>query len=255
VARSVSLQERLAAAGVKPGTDPLEAWHRLREAEGPRATIIDLYDLVAAPRNLVAHELPLDERVQLARSVMPEVWPGFSVTPGSDRRGDRIQIVDYDPSWPSRFERWKQHLHSVLGETAVRIEHVGSTSVPGLAAKPIIDIQVSVRDLDDEPRYVPQLEQIGLQLRSRDDLHRYFRPFADRPRDVHVHVCIAGASWEREHLLLRDYLRTRPHARDRYAAAKRHAATIWGDDGWAFTDAKTGVILSILEEAQASAKD
>jgi GrpB-like predicted nucleotidyltransferase (UPF0157 family) len=246
----MSLEDRLAAAGVKPGTDPLEAWRRLRAAEGPRATVIDLYDLVAAPRGLAAHELPLAERVKVARSVMPEVWPGFEITPGSDRGGDRIRIVDYDPSWPSRFDRWKQRLRTALGETAVRIEHVGSTSVPGLAAKSIIDIQISVRDLDDESRYLAQLESAGLQLRSRDNLHRYFRPFPGRPRDVHVHVCTAGDTWEREHLLLRDYLRTHPQARDRYATAKRHAATMWADDGWAFTDAKTEVIVSILEEAQ-----
>jgi hypothetical protein len=172
------------AAGVKPGTDPREAWLRLREAEGPRATVIDLYELVAAPRGLAAHELPRVERVDLARSVMPEVWPGFEITPDSDRGSDRIEIVDYDPSWPSRFDRWKQQLSWVLGDTAVGIEHVGSTSVPGLAAKPIIDIQVSVRVLDDESGYVPQLEGVGLGLRSRDSLHRYFRPFAGRPRDV-----------------------------------------------------------------------
>ena len=75
----------------------------------------------------------------------------------------------------------------------MRIEHVGSTSVPGLPAKPIVDVQISVDDEDDESRYVPQLEEAGIQLRSRDSLHRYFRPFPDRPRDVHVHVCAAGS--------------------------------------------------------------
>ncbi len=240
----------MAAAGVAAGTAPADAWRALREAEGPRATVIDLYELVAAPRGLAAHELPLAERISLAQSVIPDVWPGFEITPASERSGEMIQIVDYDPQWPLRFDRWRERLRALLGETAVRIEHVGSTSVPGLPAKPIVDIQISVRDLEDESQYLPLLERAGVQLRSRDSLHRYFRPFAGQPRDTHIHVCGIGSDWEREHLLFRDYLRTHVEAHDRYAAAKRRAAGLWADDGWAFTDAKTDVILSILDEAQ-----
>ena len=213
-------------------------------------TIIDLYDLVAASRGLAAHELPLAERMSLAQSVMPDIWPGFTVTQGSERSGDPIRIAEYDSQWPLRFQQWQQRLAAELGETAVRIEHVGSTSVPDLPAKPIVDIQISVRDLEDESNYVPQLERSGNQLRSRDELHRYFRPFSGQPRDRHIHVCASGSTWEREHLLFRDYLRTHVAARDRYAAAKRQAAARWADDGWAYTDAKSLVILSILREAE-----
>ena len=78
----------------------------------------------------------------------------------------------------------------------MRIEHVGSTSVPGLAAKPIVDVQVSVADLDDEAASVPPIEEVGLQLRSRDELHRCFRPFRAAPRDIHVHVCHVGSALE-----------------------------------------------------------
>ncbi len=78
----------------------------------------------------------------------------------------------------------------------MRIEHVGSTSVPGPAAKPIVDVQVSAADLDDEAAYVPPIEAVGLQLRSRDELHRYFRPFRGAPRDIHVHVCHVGSALE-----------------------------------------------------------
>jgi GrpB-like predicted nucleotidyltransferase (UPF0157 family) len=228
---------------------PIDAWRRLREVEGPRATIIDLYALVAGPRGIAAHELPLPERISLSRAVMPDVWPGFEITAGSERTGDVIRIVDYDPQWPARFDVWRNRLQTLVGSAALRIEHVGSTSVPDLPAKPIIDIQVSVLDLGDETRYVPQIEQAGLQLRSRDDLHRYFRPFPGEPRDVHVHVCVLESTWEREHLLFRDYLRANAGARDEYAAAKREAATVWADDGWAFTDAKSSVILRLLDEA------
>lgn len=148
------IDARLAAAGVAPGTSPVDAWRRLREVEGQRATVIDLYELTARDRGLAAYQLPPAERVSLARSVMPDVWPGWTTTEGSERSGDLIMVVDYDDAWPTRFERWRQLLWSALGEIAVRIAvrimHVGATSVPDLAAKPIVDVQVSVAGLDDE---------------------------------------------------------------------------------------------------------
>jgi GrpB-like predicted nucleotidyltransferase (UPF0157 family) len=246
----LTLDERLAAAGVPAGTEPVAAWRQLRAAEGPAATIIDLYDLQARRRGMKAWELPAAERHALARSVMPDVWPGWSVTSGNARPGDMITISEYDLEWPSRYAAWQGILAEALGDTAVRIEHVGSTSVPGLAAKPIIDVQVSVRDLAQEDAYVPPLEQVGLQLRSRDRLHRYFRPFPGMARDTHVHVCEVGSQWEVEHLQFRDFLRDNPDARSRYAEAKRDAVTYWADDGLAYTDAKTRVILEILQEAR-----
>ena len=158
-------------------------------------------------------------------------------------------VVDYDPAWPQAYERWRQRIAAALGRTALRIEHVGSTSVPGLAAKPVVDIQVSVADPGGEPRYVPPLQAIGLVLRSRDELHRFLRPPAGQPREVHVHVCAAGGQWERDHLLFRDYLRAHRAACHLYAEAKRASARRWSDDGWAYTEAKTGIILDILEQA------
>ena len=148
------------------------------------------------------------------------------------------------------FATWRERISAALGSVALRIDHVGSTAVPTLAAKPIIDIQVSVSDLADEPRYVPQLEAAGVQLRSRDGLHRYFRPFLGHHRQVHVHVCAAGSPWEYEHLMLRDYLRAHPGAQDAYARAKRAAARTWHDDRWAYTEAKTEIILDLLRAAE-----
>ena len=146
-ARSVRrpLDDRLAAAGVAERTEPVDAWRQLREAEGPGATVIDLYELVARRRGLAAHELPLPERVALGRRVLPDVWPGFAQTTGSERGGDVIKVVDHDPDWTLRFADWREKIQHKLGDTALRINHVGSTSVPGLPAKPIVDIQVSVR--------------------------------------------------------------------------------------------------------------
>ena len=118
------------------------------------------------------------------------------------------------------------------------------------AAKPTIDIQISVADLDHESSYVAQIERAGAQLHGRDALHRFFRPFAGQPRDVHVHVCQGGSDWEREHLLFRDYLRSNAAARDAYVKVKWEAAQVWSDDRIAYTEAKTGVILDLLDAAE-----
>jgi GrpB-like predicted nucleotidyltransferase (UPF0157 family) len=248
--RGRALAGRLAAAGVSDRAEPWDAWLQLRAAEGHRVTVIDLYELVAAPQGLAAHELPAATRRSLARRAVAQMWPGFAVTEGSERPRAPLVVADYDPAWPQTYGRWRQRVAAALGRTAIRIEHVGSTSVPGLAAKPIVDIQVSVADLGGEPRYVPPLQAAGLVLRSRDELHRYFRPPAGQPHEVHVHVCAAGGQWERDHLLFRDYLRTDPVACRRYAGAKRANVRRWSDDGWAYTEAKTGVIADILEQAE-----
>ncbi len=131
----------------------------------------------------------------------------------------------------------------------MRIEHVGSTAVPGLVAKPIIDVQVSVPDPEDEPAYAAAVAGTGVPLRARSPGHRLFRPPPGRPREVHIHACAAGGEWEREHLLFRDYLRAHPAARDRYAAAKTRLAATYRDDRLAYTEAKTGVVLDLLAAA------
>jgi GrpB-like predicted nucleotidyltransferase (UPF0157 family) len=110
---------------------------------------------------------------------------------------------------------------------------------------------VGVADAGDEDRYAPACEAAGVQLRIRDDQHRYFQPPPGQPRDVHVHVCQQGSDWERLHLLFRDYLRASAEARESYAAAKHEAARLWADQGAAYAGAKPAVILDILDQAQA----
>jgi GrpB-like predicted nucleotidyltransferase (UPF0157 family) len=243
---------RCEAADAAGGGDPFTAWREMREREGPRASLIRLYELVAAPRGLKPHELPLAERRELAARATPLLWPGFQDNSRAQPRApEPVRVVSYDPGWPESFEAWRGRLASLLGPVACRIEHVGSTSVPGLAAKPVVDIQVSVADMGDEDRYVPPCEAAGLQLRFRDDEHRYFQPPPGQPRDVHVHVCQQGSDWERLHLLFRDYLRASGDARETYAAAKREAARLWVDQSAAYTEAKSDVILSILDRAEA----
>jgi len=248
--QTMRLTERLNAAGVANGAPPRDAWLRLREVEGERANMIDLYALVASPRGLLPNELPAEERLELWRSVAAVIWPAFEVAEGSSRRQDPLEVVDYDPSWPEKFVFWRDKINEGVGDFALRIEHVGSTSVPGLPAKPRIDIQVSVPDIDQEDKYVPQIETVGAQLRSRDDYHRYFRSFPGGPRVLQVHVCNVGSNFESDHLLFRDYLRSHSDTRDAYAAVKLENAVVWADDAIGYTDAKGEIILDILDEAR-----
>jgi GrpB-like predicted nucleotidyltransferase (UPF0157 family) len=165
-------------------------------------------------------------------------------------RGDPIEVVVYDPAWPARFEHMRARLKAALGPTAVRIDHVGSTAVPGLIAKPVVDIQVSVPDVDNEDAFRSPIESCGFALRYREAGHRYFRPPPGLPRDFQVHVCSAGSKWERDHLLFRDYLRAQSAEAERYAAMKRQAAAANRADRIAYNDAKGPLILELLERAE-----
>jgi GrpB-like predicted nucleotidyltransferase (UPF0157 family) len=159
-----------------------------------------------------------------------------------------ITLADPRPEWVEQFERLRVALAAALGPSA-RIEHVGSTSISGLAAKPIIDVLISVPDLADEKRYVPQIESVGVALRMRenDKGHVYFRN--NSPRTTHIHVCQIGSMWERDHLLFRDYLRAHAEAARVYEAVKRAAAETYRDDRIAYTESKGPVIESILVKA------
>jgi GrpB-like predicted nucleotidyltransferase (UPF0157 family) len=247
------LRRLIAEIGSDPqrDADPFELWSRLRATYGPAVNVIDLYTLVARNRGLQAHELPVAEREQLSSRALPLTRDGFEFIAGSGRaERDPIEIASYDEIWPQRFMAWQTRLAEALGDTGRRIEHVGSTAVPALPAKPVIDIQVSVEDLDAESGYVPPIEGLGVQLRSRDLEHRYFRPFTRLPRDVHVHVCFLGGEWERRHLLFRDYLRANAAAREAYAISKELAANRWSDDRVAYTEAKDGQIRELMSAAE-----
>jgi len=257
---SVSVDERLGGldrpAEDTAGPNPFDTWRRRREMEGATVTLIDLYRLVAEPRGLAPHKLPLDERAALRDRALPLMWPGYQALARSERaEPDPIEIAPYDPAWPALFLTWRGRLTGALGTTAERIEHVGSTAVPGLPAKPIIDIQISVADPEFESSYAPMIESLGVQLRSRDRLHRFFRPFSGLPRGVQVHVCATGSAWERRHLLFREYLRSNGAARNMYLTEKLAAAEEWRDDRVAYADAKTEVINRLMVQAETWAID
>src|ERR671920_309868 len=133
---------------------------------------------------------------------------------GTEKR--EIRIVDYDPDWPKKFETHAGRIADALGGSALRIEHVGSTSVPGLAAKPIIDILVVVPDSSDESAYLPRLEAAGYVLRVREPDWNEHRMFRTPEQDVHVHVYTAGCPEVERHLTFRDRLRHDADDRRRY---------------------------------------
>jgi GrpB-like predicted nucleotidyltransferase (UPF0157 family) len=161
-----------------------------------------------------------------------------------------VEVVPYDPAWPMLYEQHRLRVAAALGGAASRIEHIGSTAVPGLIAKPIIDVLVSVADPEDEDAFLPALARAGYDLRVREPGHRMFRPIA---ADANIHVWRAGDEEERRYLLLRDHLRTCAEDRTLYADAKRElAARTWRSvDHYAV--AKTQVIEHILARARATA--
>ena len=164
-----------------------------------------------------------------------------------------IVIADYDPRWPAMFEEERARILEAVGEWIVDIQHVGSTSVPGLAAKPIVDIMPGIRSLADTPQIIEPLARIAYEYVAEyeDQLpeRRYFRkpPGPERQwrRDFHLHMVETTSPFWRRHLAFRDYLRSHPEACDEYAALKRRLAAVYTADREGYTEAKTEFITRI----------
>lgn len=140
--------------------------------------------------------------------------------------GEPVEIESPSEEWAATGRRWEERLVEALSPLPVRVDHIGSTSVPGLAAKPVIDLQIQVADLADEDAYVPALERMGMILRARGSDFRFLRPPAGNERNVHIHVCEAGSAWARDHLAFRDALRKDADLAGEYKRLKwRLAAT------------------------------
>jgi len=161
-----------------------------------------------------------------------------------------IVIVPYDVEWPARFQVLAGGIRRALGDMALRIDHIGSTSVQGLAAKPIIDVQVSVASLEPFDRLREPLERVGYVWRAdnSDLTKRYFRESPGSPR-THVHVRIHGSWGEQFALLFRDYLRAHPEMAERYAAVKRDLARQYAVDRVGYTAAKEPWIWETMRRA------
>ena len=165
----------------------------------------------------------------------------------------RIRVVDYDPEWPRLYRREAERIRAVLGERVVRLEHIGSTSVPGLAAKPIIDVLLVVPDSADEPAYVPDLEAAGYVLAIREPGWFQHRAFNGPDTDVNLHVYSPGCQEIERYLIFRDRLRASPEDRARYQRAKRELA----ERDWTYVqqyaDAKSEVVEEIIVRARSQA--
>jgi len=164
-------------------------------------------------------------------------------------RAEPVVVVPYDPAWPATFEQLRARLLPVLGDLAAGIEHVGSTAVPGLPAKPIVDLDVVLRRARDVPRAVERLEEIGYQhLGDLGIIDRAaFRAPPGSPRH-HLYVVPAGAPALHAHLRLRDELRVDPALCQAYAELKIGLAERYRDDRDAYAEGKTAFIIAVLNQ-------
>jgi GrpB-like predicted nucleotidyltransferase (UPF0157 family) len=162
---------------------------------------------------------------------------------------DTITLVDSDPSWPVLFDREAVRVRGALGAAVVQLEHVGSTSVRGLVAKPIIDILLVVRDSADEPSYVPALTGVGYRLVIRQPDWLEHRLFKGPDTDINMHVFTAGAGEVERMLRFRDWLRTDVGDRELYARTKRTLAQQRWRHVQHYAQAKSEVVEQILQRA------
>jgi len=165
-------------------------------------------------------------------------------------RAEPVVVVEYDPAWEGTFARMRERVASALGDLAVGIEHVGSTAVPGLAAKPIVDVDVVLRSAADVPEAIARLAELGythlgdLGIAGREA----FRAPAELPRH-HLYVCAVGTPELRAHLAFRDALRADPQLAERYGALKRELADRYRDDRDAYAEGKSAFVRAALRGA------
>jgi GrpB-like predicted nucleotidyltransferase (UPF0157 family) len=172
--------------------------------------------------------------------------PEFLVPPV--RIDGQVVLAEPDPAWADWYERAEVRIRAALGDRVVQIEHAGSTSVPGLAAKPVIDIVLVVADSADESKYVPALESAGFQLRHREPSWYEHRFLVDAP-NVQIHVFSVGSPEVERMLLFRDRLRNCPEDRQLYEHTKRELAAGRWDYVQDYADAKSSVVEEIIARA------
>lgn len=168
---------------------------------------------------------------------------------------DPIVVVPYDPSWPLAFERLAARARDALGVIVDRVEHVGSTAVPGLAAKPIVDVDVVLRDAEDLERAVRALAVLGYEHRGElgvDGRHAFAWP-AHEPRH-HLYVCVPGSAGLQDHLAFRDALRANRALAARYAALKQELAARFAHDRERYVEGKTAFVRDVLRRCALPAR-
>ncbi|GAC1322574.1 MAG: GrpB family protein [Chloroflexota bacterium] len=193
------------------------------------------------PKATTSASLPAE---QIQRSAVGEPLPSVGT----------IDIAEYDPAWPRLYRRESDRIRSALGDRALAVEHAGSTAIPGLAAKPKIDILLVVADAANEPAYVPSLEAAGYVLRIREpDWHEH-RMFKGPDTDINLHVFSAGSPEVERILLFRDWLRENASDRDLYERTKRDLARKEWSLVQDYADAKTEVVEEIIARARIGEK-
>lgn len=161
-----------------------------------------------------------------------------------------ITVVEYDSTWPEKFAEQQRIIKQAVGDVALAVEHIGSTAVPGLAAKPIIDILLVVEDPDKEELYLPQLLAIGYELRVREPDYYGHRMVRTLDKDVHIHIYPPSAPDVERYRLVRDELRQNEVLRDKYGSLKQKLASRDWEDMNAYSAAKTEVIDEIIAATQ-----
>lgn len=166
---------------------------------------------------------------------------------------DTISIVPYDPAWPKQYEEEKWELQKALGSLIVQIEHIGSTAVPGLGAKPIIDITIALKNIADVNGCVLPLENSGYEHLGENGIpgRHFFRKFSKETgiRTHHLHIVGTDSDFVKKHLLFRDYLHDHPETVQQYYQLKKELAAKHGKDRDSYTDAKTEFIESVFGKA------
>ena len=191
----------------------------------------------------IDHVPSTEEQILAAR-----IWPPAL-------RNGPILLVEYDPEWPCLFQREADRIRGALGERALLIEHVGSTSVPGLAAKPIVDVLLAVPDSSNEAAFVPAMEAAGYVLRIREPDWYQHRVFKGPDTDVNLHVFSEGCVEIERMLLFRDRLRSDDADRALYEQTKRELARRVWKYTQNYADAKTVVVETIIARARAAQHD
>jgi GrpB-like predicted nucleotidyltransferase (UPF0157 family) len=162
-----------------------------------------------------------------------------------------VRIVEHDPSWATQAQDELRRIGEALGPVALHLEHVGSTAVPGLAAKPILDLQLSVAAIEPRERYVTPLERLGYLFvpdPESPDFHLFAKP-PERPRTHHLHVCEVGSGHELRHVAVRDYLHAHPDEAARYAAFKRELVERFPEDRLAYIEGKEEYVRELEARA------
>lgn len=163
----------------------------------------------------------------------------------------QVEIVAYDPGWPRHFELAEARLRALLGAVVVAVDHIGSTAIPNMSAKPVIDIDVTLTNLADIPEASRRLVEAGFEPRGNrynDDVWAFLLKGATPA--LRVYLCPMGNRTHERRLVFRDYLRHHPVAAEAYAVLKRRLAARFAYDGDRYTAEKSGFVLEILEMAQ-----